>query len=271
MSRQSMKAAQRRAEVIPPSEIVIPEAPLPPGSPQPIPSIGAVELATTLAGTVVHREKGMPPIVMLTGVSGMGKSVAARYAAEKFGGYYVAADEMWSAATMITDICKEVGISVERPGGAAYKALFKALVEYLKKHPGKIIVIDEFDKAVKRRLTEIVRDLVDKSGCALLIVGEETLPKQLEKLSHERFRNRIVSHNKVERCTLKEARELAQYYSKDIKIKDDLLERMVSECNGVTRRIRVSISWVVTFADGGELAEVGCAEFGGRSLFTQKI
>ena len=207
-------------------------------------------------------EPGLPRIGLLYGPSGYGKSVSMAFVAQRTGAAYIEAKAVWTIRSLLEALAEELGISV--PGRTAPK-IFEQLVDHLNRDP-RPLILDEMDYLVKKQHVEIIRDIHDATRIPILLVGEEALPTKLQ--AWERFHNRILKATPAQPATLDDARKLRDHYCPRVAIADDLLQRMVPACRGVTRRIVVSLKEAERQALEHGAGEIDLAWWGDRPFQT---
>jgi DNA transposition AAA+ family ATPase len=207
------------------------------------------------------RADHLPGMVVFYGPSGWGKSTAAAYAANKQRAYYIECKSTWTKKATLAAILQEIGI----PAPKTIYEMTDAISEQLAKS-GRPLIIDEMDHLADKAAVEIVRDLYEGSGAAILLIGEERLPKKLEKW--ERFHGRILDFVPAQPSTLEDARHLSRMYCKGVTIADDLLEKIHKLSNGSARRICVNLERVFQEAAGSGMDSIDLAQWGKRELFT---
>ena len=47
---------------------------------------------------------------------------------------------------------------------------------------GRPLIVDELDKLVQKKSVELIRDLYEGSGAAILLIGEQQIPDKLAKI-----------------------------------------------------------------------------------------
>lgn len=183
------------------------------------------------------RSQSLPGMVCLYGPSGVGKSVAASYVANRHRAYYVQAKSVWTKKYLLQAILREMGISAAK---TIPEMLDQAAQELaLSNRP---LIIDEFDHVLERKSVELVRDLYESSQAAILLIGEERLPEKLKK--YERFHGRVLDWVPAKLASLEDAKKLVALYCQDIDVADDLLELIASKANGSLRRLVVNLERV---------------------------
>lgn len=224
-----------------------------------------VALFAELVDRAMNRAAHLPGLAIFYGPSGFGKSVAAAYGANKSRAYLVQVKSVWTQKTLCQAICKEIGVVPERTIGAMLDQIGHQLS--LSRRP---LLIDEADFLVKKGLIEVVRDIFESSGAAIVLIGEELLPKKLEQF--ERVHGRVLDWLAALAASLGDARHLARLYCRGIEIADDLLELIHGQSRGSVRRICVNLDRVREAAQvcdhGPDSGPFGLAQWGDRKIFT---
>jgi len=178
---------------------------------------------------------GDPRMGVFYSFSGYGKTIAGAFTAARTGASYVLAQSVWSQRTLLEAIAEELGIT--RMDKTAPK-LLRQIVDHLNYDP-RDLIIDEFDHLVNKRSIEIIRDIHDATGIAIMLIGEEALLSKLKEW--ERFDNRIAVATPAQPASFADACKLRDHYCTRVRVEDDLAELFQVKCKGVTRRIVVNL------------------------------
>lgn len=183
-----------------------------------------------------ERAPGLPGIGTFYGPSGLGKSMGAAYASHPagFNGIYVSCRSFETKKSFAEQVCKAIGVT---PRGNI-PALVDTIIEVLVLS-GRPLIVDEVDYIIESRTLELIRDLHDAAGAAILLIGEEQLPAKLKR--HERFDNRILVWQPAAKCSGADFDLLAKHYVPGIEIDAELKKRILSETQGITRRVVVNL------------------------------
>lgn len=220
-----------------------------------------VSLCMQALTRAVDRPSHLPGMVCFYGPSGWGKSTAAAYAANKQRAYYIECKSTWTRKAVLMAICKDMGIA---PANTIYE-MADQVCEQLASSMLPLI-IDELDHLVNKQAVEIVRDIYEGSGAAILLIGEERLPEKLKRW--ERFHGRILDWVPAQPSDLDDCRHLARLYCRTVDIADDLLTAIYKASHGSARRICVNLERVQDEAMSQGLAEINLADWGQREFFT---
>lgn len=222
-----------------------------------------IEVLISAIHDVTNSPAHLPKMVTFSGPSGYGKSFAAAYAMNKFDCGYLEIGSSWSITHLLDEILKELGITTkEKTIAKKMPIIVENLIE-----KNKPLIIDEFDFMVtKARGLEIIREIHDKAGTPIILIGEELLPKKLEET--ERFHNRVLNWVKAEPVSLTDARNLAKFYVPNLKIADDLLTKLVKLSQGRVRRVCVNLEQIKSEATLNGWSEVDLKLWGKKQFFT---
>lgn len=178
---------------------------------------------------IMSRHPSLPGIGVFYGRSGDGKSVAAGYIANRTRAYYVQATSICTKKSFLESVLREMTI----PPAKTASEMLGQIAEELAKS-GRPLIIDEFDHLTSGAKVEMVRDIYESSQGTILIIGEEMLPKKLERW--ERFHGRVHSWVPAQPATANDAALLAKVYAPKVAIESQVLEQLVGAVRGSTRR-----------------------------------
>ncbi len=128
------------------------------------------------------------------------------------------------------------------------------------------IIIDEMDYMVSKGAVEIIRDLYEGSGAAILLIGEERLPDKLKKW--ERFHGRVLDWVPAQPAVLDDCIHLARLYCRKVTIDEGLLKKIHKLSQGSVRRICVNLEMVQDEAISQGLDTIDLKDWGKRQFFT---
>ena len=105
---------------------------------------------------------------------------------------------------------------------------------------GRPLIIDEFDFALRSdSMVELVRDIYEGSQAAMILAGEELLPRKLARW--ERFHSRVLTWIPASAVSLADAQALAPIYCAT-PCADDFLKMLVDAAGGSVRRVCVNLA-----------------------------
>ena len=209
----------------------------------------------------MKRPAHLPGIVVLYGPSGLGKSTAATVATVQLQAYYVQAKSSWTRKAVYQSILKVMGIV---PAKTIYEMEEQVAGQLAASR--RPLIVDECDHLVAKGSIEIVRDIYEASGAAILLIGEEHLPASLSRW--ERIHNRVLEWVPAQYADMDDARALRDLYCDRVAVADDLLAHIHGGSKGVARRICVNLERAQQA--GLELGrkEIDLAAWGKRDLYT---
>jgi DNA transposition AAA+ family ATPase len=201
-----------------------------------------VALFHELVVRLKDRPRHLPGWGVFYAVSGLGKTTAAMRGAIATHSLYLECGSTWTTGSIVDALMHELSIPPFK--GSVAKRVNK-IIETLADDPVPLI-FDEADHLVKKSLVDVVREISDKSSAPVILIGEQHLPSKLQEF--ERAHNRVLEWVQAEPCNLKDAKELAKLYAGKVEIAEDLLQRIVTDTDGSTRRIVTNIDRVRDFA-----------------------
>lgn len=228
------------------------------GGKAPLANVGLT--VSALQGAMT-RPAHLPGIVVLYGPSGLGKSTAAAVAAMQLQAYYVQAKSSWTRKAVYQSILEVMGIV---PAKTIYEMEDQVAAQLAAS--GRPLIVDECDHLVAKSSIEIVRDIYEASGAAILLIGEEHLPAGLARW--ERIHNRVLEWVPAQYATMTDARALRDLYCDRVAVEDDLLAKIHEVSKGVARRICVNLERAQQAALGLGKKSMSLAEWGKRSFYT---
>ncbi|WP_353429459.1 ATP-binding protein [Paracoccus denitrificans] len=224
----------------------------------PLRNVGAL---VELTDRVQKRRHGLPGMATFYGPSGYGKTTAAIYAANRFSAYQVQVKSAWTAKKLCTAILQDLAL----PPARTIADMVDQIAEEIAKS-GRPLFIDEADQLVARNMIEIVRDIYESSGAAIILIGEELLPQKLQKW--ERVHGRMLDWVGAEPGDLADVGHLARIYCPGVQLDEDLKKLLLKESNASIRRICVNLDRVREFALTKGLKAVGRGDWGKSGFFT---
>lgn len=115
-------------------------------------------------------------------------------------------------------------------------------------------------------MVEIVRDIYESSGAAIVLIGEELLPQKLQ--AWERFHGRILDWVAAEPGSLDDVNHLAKIYCPGVALSDDLREHLLQQSNRSIRRICINLSRVHEAAQVRGLDRLDLKAWGKADFFS---
>jgi DNA transposition AAA+ family ATPase len=121
----------------------------------------------------------------------------------------------------------------------------------LRQNP-KTIIIDEVDYLVNNNVIEILRDLHDRSGCPMVLVGMSNIDKKLSKYPH--LKDRIYKAYKFESYDSQDIKQIISELS-EIPITPDGLEYLATRHNQFRQIVKL-INKIEKMAKTNEIKEL---------------
>lgn len=191
---------------------------------------------------LINRTLGMPGIGLIWGRSGLGKTTAATWMVNQCHGVYVRAIATSTPSSLLGAIMRELDIDVR---GSTNADRVEAIVQKLAESQ-RPLFIDEADYIVEsKRLTETLRDIHDLSTVPVILIGMDNIKRKLRE--REQFTGRIAQWVEFQPADMADARLLADGMC-EVKIADDLLERLHKAATGSVRLITVGLGRLEQFA-----------------------
>ena len=222
-----------------------------------------VSAMVELIKRVQNRRPGLPGMATFHGFSGYGKTFAAVYAANKARAYHVQVKHVWTSKKLCQSVLQDMGIAPAKTTSDMMDQIGEQLS--LSQRP---LIIDEADFLVAKGMIEVVRDIYESSQAAIILIGEEGLPKKLQRW--ERVHGRMLDWVAALPPSMEDTKHLARIYAPGVAIADDLMTGLHAASGGSVRRIVVSLDRIREFAQTNGFAPgTACtlAQFG-QSFFT---
>jgi hypothetical protein len=227
----------------------------------PLANIGIMEQALErLAG----RSASDPGMMVVSGPSGYGKSVAAAWAKARHRAYYVQLDDFITKKSLLITLCRALGLEHNGQAPKGTTAELADLVGAQLNGSRRALIIDEFDFAVEKGLVMSVFSIYEKSKASIVLIGEEALPGRLKRW--EKFDGRVLDTLYAEAVGLEDARTLARHKYPAFSFADDLLAHLVEIAKGSVRRVNNNLG--IVHDEGLSLGWERCdlATWGNRPL-----
>ncbi|WP_126976498.1 AAA family ATPase [Frigidibacter oleivorans] len=228
------------------------------GSVAPLRNVAAL---VALIDRVQGRGHGLPGMATFYGPSGFGKSTACVYATTKFRAYTVQIKSTWTAKKFCEAVLIDLGLKPARITADMVDQISEELAR-----TGRPLLIDEADHLIDRRMVELVRDIYESSGAAIVLIGEERLPQKLQ--TWERVHGRMLDWVAAEPGDMHDLLHLAPVYCPGLEIEEDLRQELVRQSAGSIRRICVNLDRLAELARTLAVERVGRKEWGSRRFFS---
>lgn len=187
-------------------------------------------------------------MALVYGGFGLGKSQTIMWWVTNNDAIYVRCNHNISPRWLLSEIVKELD---EVPCYTSQR-LFEQIEEKLKYNP-KILVVDEIDYLFSNKHTiETLRDIHDKLGIPVLLVGMELADKKLQKYGH--INDRIFAKLKFEKLSKEDFREIIETLS-EVKFSDNAI-KYITNRNLQFRQIVKVITKSEQLANTNKLSEI---------------
>ncbi|MHB2265846.1 AAA family ATPase [Aliihoeflea sp. PC F10.4] len=223
--------------------------------PAPLKNVAAF---STLLQKMVDRDADLPGLACFHSPSGWGKTKSAVYGANRYRAAYVECGQFTTARSLLSSVLLELG--QPKPRGTIEDMKNEAIMLMVADNRRPLIV-DEAHFVASKRFVDVLRELSDKSGAPVILIGEETLPFALSNF--ERVHNRVLEWLPAQPCDAEDFDLLVTARCRGIKVAPDLAAEILAQTKGNTRRIVVNLSRIVHLAHERGLDTVDLATFGG--------
>ena len=187
-------------------------------------------------------------MALVYGAFGLGKSQTIMWWVTNNDAIYVRCNHNISPRWLLSEIVKELD---EVPCYTSQR-LFEQIEEKLK-YNSKILVVDEIDYLFSNKHTiETLRDIHDKLGIPILLVGMELADKKLQKYGH--INDRIFAKLKFEKLSKEDFREIIETLS-EVKFSDNAI-KYITNRNLQFRQIVKVITKSEQLANTNKLSEI---------------
>lgn len=189
----------------------------------------------------------IPKMALVYGDYGLGKSETIQWWCFRNNCVYVRANQGMTRKWLLTEIAEELtGAS-----NWASQENFELIERKLKETP-KTIIIDEVDYLVEKKSIETLRDLHDKTGCPMVLVGMEYIDRKLSKYPH--LLDRIYKTLRFETYDKEDIKQVISELS-DLQITNDGLEYLSTRANQFRQIVKL-INQVEKLAKTNQITEL---------------
>lgn len=213
---------------------------------------------TTLLERMVSRDSDLPGLACFFGPSGWGKTKSAIYGANRYRAAYVECGQFTTARSLLSNLLIELG--EPKPRGSIEELLTRAIM-FMVADPRRPVIVDEAHFVAGKRFVDLLRELSDKSGAPIVMIGEELLPRHLENF--ERVHNRVLEWLPAVPCDAEDFALLVKSRLKKLRIAPDLAAAILQRTEGNTRRIVTNLAKAEEIAQVHGWDEIDLAGFGG--------
>ena len=173
----------------------------------------------------------IPKMALVYGEHGLGKSQTIQWWADKNDSVYVRATQGMTSRWLLSEIAEELGEEAFYHSQETF-----ALIENNLKQNNKVIIVDEVDYLIDKSIIETLRDLHDKTGCPVVLVGMGAADKKLARYPH--LMDRIYKKLKFEKFNSDDIKEILTELT-DLKFKDDAIEYLTTRTNQFRQLVKL--------------------------------
>lgn len=173
----------------------------------------------------------IPKLALVYGDHGLGKSQTIQWWADKNDSAYVRATQGMTSRWLLTEIAEELG---EDPFWHTQDT-FTLIEKHLRQNP-KIIIVDEIDYLIEKQTVETLRDLHDKTGCPIVLVGMGAADKKLARYPH--LCDRLYKTLKFEQFNTDDISDILSQLT-DLCFTDDAIEYLATRTNQFRQLVKL--------------------------------
>ena len=173
----------------------------------------------------------IPKLALVYGEHGLGKSKTIQWWADKNDSVYVRATQGMTSRWLLSEIAEELG---EEPFWHTQET-FGLIENHLRINP-KIIIVDEIDYLIEKSTIETLRDLHDKTGCPIVLVGMGSVDKKLSRYPH--LCDRIYKLLKFESYNFEDIEQILSELT-NLKFSEDAIKYLATRTNQFRQLIKL--------------------------------
>ena len=173
----------------------------------------------------------IPKLVLVYGDHGLGKSQTIQWWADKNDSVYVRATQGMTSRWLLAEIAEELG---EDPFWHTQET-FTLVENHLRQNP-KIIIVDEIDYLTEKHTVETLRDLHDKTGCPIVLVGMGAADKKLARYPH--LTDRIYKTLKFEQFNQEDISDILSQLT-DLSFTEDAINDLATRTNQFRQLVKL--------------------------------
>ena len=185
--------------------------------------------------TLMEELKKLPPnipkLALVYGEHGLGKTKTIHWWADKNDSVYVRATQGMTSRWLLSEIAEELG---EEPFWHTQET-FGLIENHLRINP-KIIIVDEIDYLIEKSTIETLRDLHDKTGCPIVLVGMGSVDKKLSRYPH--LCDRIYKSLKFESYNFEDIEQIL-FELTDLKFSENAIKYLATRTNQFRQLIKL--------------------------------
>lgn len=201
-----------------------------------------IKALVVLMEKLINRPLNAPGMGLIFGEPGLGKSKAILWWAMRNSAVIITAKNQMTVKWFLSDLLQELG---ETPLQHNNAYLFQQVVAKLTDKP-KVLIVDEIDYLInQQRVIETLRDLHDKTGIPVLMVGMGLVDKKLSR--HKHLFDRVIEIYKFQPFDFEDVKNIVQTIC-EVEVSEDAVEFIFKQTNRFRQLIKV-ISKIENIAD----------------------
>lgn len=173
----------------------------------------------------------IPKLALVYGDHGLGKSQTIQWWADKNDSVYVRATQGMTSRWLLSEIAEELG---EDPFWHSQET-FGLIENHLRQNP-KIIIVDEIDYLIEKHTVETLRDLHDKTGCPIVLVGMGAADKKLARYPH--LMDRVYKTLKFEQFNQEDISDILSQLT-DLSFTEDAINYLATRTNQFRQLVKL--------------------------------
>ncbi len=185
----------------------------------------------TLMDELQKLPPNIPKIALVYGDHGLGKSQTIQWWADKNDSVYVRATQGMTSRWLLTEIAEELG---EDPYWHTQET-FTLIENHLRQNP-KTIIVDEIDYLMEKHTVETLRDLHDKTGCPIVLVGMGSADKKLARYPH--LMDRVYKQLKFEQFNQEDISDILNQLT-DLSFTEDAINYLATRTNQFRQLVKL--------------------------------
>ena len=185
----------------------------------------------TLMDELQKLPPNIPKLALVYGDHGLGKSQTIQWWADKNDSVYVRATQGMTSRWLLSEIAEELG---EDPYWHSQET-FTLIENHLRQNP-KTIIVDEIDYLIEKHTVETLRDLHDKTGCPIVLVGMGAADKKLARYPH--LMDRIYKTLKFEQFNEDDISDILQQLT-DLSFTEDAINYLATRTNQFRQLVKL--------------------------------
>lgn len=190
-----------------------------------------VKKFTALMNELQKLPGNIPKLALVYGSHGLGKSQTIQWWADKNDSVYVRAAQGMTSRWLLSEIAEELG---EEPFWHTQET-FMLIENHLRQNP-KVIIVDEVDYLIEKSTVETLRDLHDKTGCPIVLVGMSSADKKLARYPH--LVDRIYKSFRFEPFDSDDIKEILTELT-EISFTDEAVEYLATRTNQFRQLVKL--------------------------------